>query len=296
MAVTTEKCGRCAKTTVWICFFECLFIAFFKLVIGFTSGSKAMLGSALYSVTDLVSAFLLIVSSRVSARPPDAGHPYGHGKIEHLVSLLISLIVLVGTVALLVISTFTLYKVDMQPLHWIGVWASLACLCLNHIIYKLVICAARETRSPAMMTHATHVRLDSISNIAVILAIIAAEIGFPELDPVIAIIEAVHVLFESSKVVRRSAAQLMDASISDEYAGAVRDLISQSPDVKAVTDIKGRCSGSGISLDVEILMDGSRKIEDCNATVRILEGLIRKKMDGATNVNVHYHPYGETEV
>lgn len=290
MKTVAEKCRRCASTTVWICLVECLFVACFKVVIGLTSGSKAMLGSALYSLTDLMSAFLLIVSLKVSKRPPDRGHPYGHGKIEHLVSLFISLIVLVGTVALLLISTFSLYRVDMRPLHWIGVWASLACLCLNNIVYRLVVCAGQESHSPAMLAHAKHVRLDSISNIAVIVAIVCAEAGFQQVDPVIAILEASHVLFESSKMIYKTINQLMDASVAQEHLEAVRGVVSQNPDVKAVRDIKGMHAGRGISLDIEILLDGRRRIADCNETVRALEESIRNHVVGVDNVRIHFHP------
>jgi cation diffusion facilitator family transporter len=288
--VTKNKCDRCAKTTVWICLFECLFIALFKVVIGLTGGSKAMLGSALYSLTDVVSAFLLIVSLRVSSRPPDAEHPYGYGKIEHVVSLLISLLVLLGTVAVLLVSTFSLFRMDLQPLHWIGLWASLACLCLSQIVYRLVICAGKQSNSPAMITHAKHVRLDSISTIAVIVAILAAEVGFRQLDSIIAILEAVHILFECSKMMHRSINRLMDASIDKEYVGRIHTIVSQDPNVRAVTDIKGKHSGRGISLDIEILLDGRQKIGDCNETVRALKKAVRRDVSGVESVHIHYHP------
>lgn len=288
--VTKNKCDRCAKTTVWICLFECLFIALFKVVIGLTGGSKAMLGSALYSLTDVVSAFLLIVSLRVSSRPPDAEHPYGYGKIEHLVSLLISLLVLLGTVAVLLVSTFSLFRMDLQPLHWIGLWASLACLCLSQIVYRLVICAGKQSNSPAMITHAKHVRLDSISTIAVIVAILAAEVGFRQLDSIIAILEAVHILFECSKMMHRSINRLMDASIDEEYVGRIHTIVSQDPNVRDVTDIKGKHSGRGISLDIEILLDGRQKIGDCNETVRALKKAVRRDVSGVESVHIHYHP------
>ncbi len=291
-----EKCGHCAKTTVWICCFECLFILIFKVVIGLTSGSKAMLGSALYSLTDLVSSCLLIVTLGVSNQPPDGGHPYGHGKIEYLISLLISLIVLVGTVALLLISTFSLYQVDIQPLHWIGVWASLACLCLNHIVYRLVVCAGRQSHSPAMVAHAKHVRLDSLSNVAVIVAIVAAEAGFREVDPVIAILEAIHVLFESSRMLHQAINRLMDASIDGAHLDNIRAIVAQEPNVKDVRDIRGKHSGRGISLDIEILLDGHSKIGDCNATVRTLEEFIRSEVVGVDSIRIHYRPSPSAEV
>jgi len=279
------------RTTVWICFFECLFIALFKFVVGLTSGSKAMLGSALYSLTDLVSAFLLIVGLNVSGRPPDRGHPYGHGKVEHLVTLLISLIVLLGTVLLLLASTFSLYSVDLRPLHWIGIWASLASLCLSHIVYRLVVCAGKQTHSAAMTAHAKHVRLDSVSNIAVIVAIGAAEIGFQQVDPLIAILEAIHILFECSKMMHKAINQLMDGAIGRERLVEARAIVADHPSVKAIKAIKGKHSGRGLSLDIEIMFDGRSRIGECKATVRALEEAIKRGMAGVDAVNIRYRPY-----
>lgn len=286
-----EKCRRCAKTTVWVCLVECLFVALFKVVVGLTSGSRAMLGSALYSCTDLISAFLLIINLKLSGRPPDAGHPYGHRKAEHLVSLLISVIVVVGTLALLLVSAMSLYDTNMVPLHWIGIWASVACICVSQIIYRLVICVGQQTDSPATMAHAKHVRLDSISNVAVIVAIAAAELGFHWLDPVIAIVEAIHVLYECSKMIHKDVNFLMDKSIAEEESETIRRLILRDPDVKEVTDIKGTRYGQGISLDIEIQLDGKRKIGDCNATVRLLEATLKNDMASVDSIYVHYHPH-----
>ncbi len=250
-----------------------------------------MLGSALYSLTDVVSGFLLIVSQRISNKPPDIEHPYGHGKIEHIVSLIISLIILLGTVAVIMVSAFSLFRVDLQPLHWIGLWASLACLCLSQIVYRLLVCASNQTSSSAMAAHARHVKLDSISNIAVVVAILAAEVGFREVDAIIAILEAVHVLYECSKMMHRSINNLMDASIDVEYAEAIHHIVAQNPNVKEVTDIKGKHSGRGMSLDIEVLLDGRLKIGDCNATARALREAVRRGASGVESVQIHYHPY-----
>ena len=295
MKNTIDTCADCQSRSVWICLFECLFVAFFKLVIGLTSGSKAMLGSALYTVTDLISAFLLLVSLKVSHTPADEGHPYGHGKIEYLVSLFISTLVLVGTIALILTSTFSLYNVDMAPLHWIGVWASLACLCLSEIVSGLMACCAKRSKSPAMAAHVKHMNLDTISNIAVIVAIVADEAGFPMVDPLIAILEGVHILYECSRMVHRSVSQLMDKSIARDILEEVRTVVSTNPDVMAITGLKGKHSGYGVALDMEIKLDGSRTVGDCRMTCKALEQCIRVAMPDVSSVDIHYRPFDGDE-
>jgi cation diffusion facilitator family transporter len=290
-----NTCKDCQSRSVWICFFECLFLAFFKLVIGLTCGSKAMLGSALYTVTDLISAFLLIVSLKVSRKPADAGHPYGHGKVEYLVSLCISVIVLVGTSALILASTFSLYKLDMSPLHWIGVWASLACLCLTEIVSRLMSCCAKHSKSPAMAAHVKHMNLDTISDIAVIVAIVADEAGFSMVDPLIALAEGIHILYECSAMIHRSVSQLMDRSIPRDVLEEVRAVISTNPEVKAIADLKGRHSGYGVALDIGIELDGSRTVGDARTIVAALEQSIQAAMPNVASVDIHYHSHHGAE-
>jgi cation diffusion facilitator family transporter len=291
MRATSNRCRRCLRTTVWICFFECLFIAVFKTVIGLTSGSKAMLGSALYSLTDLVSAFLLLVGLKVSARPADSSHPYGHGKVEHVVSLLIGLIVLAGAVGLALFSALSLYHIDMTALpHWIGIWASLACICLSEIVYRLVICAGTHAHSPALTAQVKHMQIDMISSYAVIIAILAAEAGFRRADAIIAMLESVHVLFECSKMLSKSVSSLMDASVGRDRLDAVRAVVSENPNVIGVSGVKGTHSGRGINYDVELRLDGRRTIEECNETVRALEDALTREIADMEIVRIHYHP------
>ena len=288
---TRNKCTRCLETTVWICLFECLFITLFKAVVALTSGSKAMLGSALYSLTDLVSSQLLIISLKVSSKPADAGHPYGHGKIEYIASVLISSIILIGTLCLIWVSMLSFYRIDLTPPHWIGIWASLACISLSHIVYRLVLCAAKQCNSPAAMSHAKHMRLDTLSSVAVIIAILAAEAGFEKVDAAIAILEAIHILIESTRMMLKSSGRLMDAAIDKEHVETVRAIVAQSPDVKGVSTVKGKYAGRGMILDVEIFLDSGMTIQRCNSTVRTIKQTLVERVPHLDFVHIHYRPY-----
>jgi cation diffusion facilitator family transporter len=292
MVKSNNKCANCLRSTVWICFLECVLVAVFKVLVGFASGSKAMLGSALYSLTDLISSFLLLVSMKVFNRPADAKHPYGHGKIEHVISLLIGLIVLVGAGYLSLVSALSLYSANEMALpHWIGIWAALACLSLNHIVYRLVVCVAERTGSLALASHSKHIRLDSISSIAVIIAILAAEVGLRELDAIIAIVEGVHVFHECAKMMHKSIQNLMDANIGEDRIESIEAVIRGNPNVVGVRDVKGMHTGRGLRLDIELLLDGGQTIEECNETVGAIEATLKSKIARLSGVSIHYHPF-----
>jgi len=287
---TDKRCVQCAKTTIWICCFECAFIFLFKVVIGLTGGSKAMLGSALFSLTDLVSSLLLIVSFQVSTKPADEGHPYGHGKIEYIISFIISAIIFNSTLTLIWFSVVSLYNIDMIPPHWIGIWASIACVSLSMIVYRMLICSAVQSDSPAMTTHAKHMRMDTLSNFAVIVAIGAAEAGFSRADSVIAILESTIILYESTKMGLKAISFLMDKSIGKEHLAEIHDIVARDSNVKAVTSIKGKSTGRGISLDIEIMLDPNMTIEECNAASGAIRRTLMGKVQRVHSVHIRYVP------
>jgi len=288
------QCQRCLKTTIWASFYAALFLTFFKTMVGFSGGSRAMLGSALYSFTDLLSATLVIVGSRISPRPADKDHPYGHGKVEHVISLGIGLIIAISTVSLIALSTLTLWRIDATALpHWIAIWSSLACFFLSMIVYRLVRCAAEQSNSPALEAHAHHVFTDSTSNLVVIVAVLVGEAGFKEADSIIAILEGLQILYECVGMIRAACGHLMDKALPVVQTGAVREFLLRNPAVLDVGDIKGKHVGRGISYDVEVIFEGERSISECNAIVRELERSMAGQVAHLHSVFIHYHPVRE---
>ncbi|HUT25972.1 MAG TPA: cation transporter dimerization domain-containing protein, partial [Sumerlaeia bacterium] len=166
-----------------------------------------------------------------------------------------------------------------------------ACICLSQIVYRLVVCAGSHAHSSALLAHAKHMWIDTTSGYAVIIAILAAEAGFRRADAIIAMLESIHVFFECSKMLGKSASSLMDASIATDQLDAVRAVVSRNPDVIRVSDVKGTHSGRGTNYDVELMLDGRRTIEECNATVRTLEDALTREIAEMEVVRIHYHPY-----
>ena len=211
-----------------------------------------------------------------------------------MVSLVIGLIITVSTVSLILLSTLTLYRIDAAALpHWIGIWSSLACFFLSVIIYRLVRCAAKQANSPAMHSHASHIHTDLLSNLVVILAILVGEAGFKEADAIIAILEGIEILYECAKMMHKAYSHLMDAAVFDPEIQTIRTLLSQNPAVVAVSDIKGKHVGRGVSLDIELILDGRWTIAECNAAVRELEHSLKRKIAHLHSVFIHYHPAAE---
>jgi len=153
-----------------------------------------------------------------------------------------------------------------------------------------VRCAAKQANSPAMSSHAHHVHTDAYSNLCVVLAILIGEAGFKEADAIIAILEGMQILYECVNMMRKSFGHLMDAALAVSQVETIRALLAENPAVIRVDDIKGKHVGRGLSLDIEILLDGRRTIAECSATVRELERSLRRRIAHLQGVLIHYQP------
>jgi divalent metal cation (Fe/Co/Zn/Cd) transporter len=124
-----KRCGHCASVSIGLAIVEALVFIFLKITLGLACGSRALVAASLYSMQDLVSAVVAAVGTRVSAKPPDADHPYGHGKVEYLVVALTSLMILLGIIALAITSLASFFgdAISAEPPTMLALWVALVC-------------------------------------------------------------------------------------------------------------------------------------------------------------------------
>ncbi|MBI4669155.1 MAG: cation diffusion facilitator family transporter [Elusimicrobia bacterium] len=163
-----DKCVRCAYRLTWFGLWDSLFLALFKGVVGVTTHSRALTISAVYSIHDIISAVAILFGMKAAESPADEEHPYGHGAMENVVSLLTGLFIFAATVFLLGEALWAIvYKRYPQP-HWTALVAALIAALVEETIYRYNICAWRHINSPAILTHARHHRADAISSLVVV--------------------------------------------------------------------------------------------------------------------------------
>jgi cation diffusion facilitator family transporter len=215
-------------------------LGFFKLYIGIISGSHALMASAFCSLTDVASAISIIASNNITNKPVNAKYPYGYGKVEFVVSMMVSLCIVLSTIFLFV-SSFLLIvrKIHVAP-HFVAFFAAIIGSILSGIKYRFAKCVARELDSPAIQAHAAHNKTDSITAIFVALGVLFARLGLGFLDPLIAIFETAHVLFSSGEVFTNGVRGLLDMSVSHEKLLKIENASRKVERVKAVSKIRAR--------------------------------------------------------
>jgi cation diffusion facilitator family transporter len=256
---STFRCDRCARILIYIGIGEALIFVILKITLGLAFGSRALLAASLYSIQDLLSSVVAAIGIKLSGRPADGDHPYGHGKVEFLVVVIMSLMILLGIIALAVTALASLFSGTNTNEHpsMIVLWVALVCGLSCWLMSKWQECAAEKINSPALKSCATHLHSDYISSAAVAVSVIGAKLGYPALDHIVAVLEAVHVVFVSGRMLGSALNGLMDSSVAPPVLEKLRGVVAGTESVERVARASARWSGQTLVAQVDVEVPGT---------------------------------------
>ncbi|WP_084005263.1 magnetosome biogenesis CDF transporter MamM [Magnetovibrio blakemorei] len=249
-----EKCIKCSRSIGWIGLITNSVLMVLKAFVGLVAGSQAMVADAMYSAKDVVGSLMAIVGMTVSEQALDREHPYGHGKIEFVLSLFVSVIFFIIAAYLLVHAIFVLMDPSLHRApHLIALWASLLVVIVNVIMYFYSRCVAIETNSPLVRTLAKHHHGDAASSGVVALGIIGAHFfNMPWIDTVVAAFETVHLMYMGGHVFWDSTKGLMDRSVGTETRSRIEQLATSVDGVKDILLLRTRHVGQNIHAELAV--------------------------------------------
>ena len=263
-------------------------IATAKLIVGVLTGSVAVLGDGLHSALDVAIAGLTLFAVRVAAKPPDATHPYGHGRAENLAALaegVVMLLVGAGVAAEAIRRLVTGSDVD-APSYAIAVTA--AALVIGVWRSRVLRRAAVRFSSPALEADATNITADVAESAAVLIGLFATRLDFPAGDPIAALI-VVGIMWVMAVRIGLSAVNvLMDRAPEDltdrltTAAAAVRGVVD-------VGDLRVRRSGADVHADVTVSVGRTSTVEQSHEITEAVEAAVAQEVPGAS-ATVHVEP------
>jgi len=289
-----RECSNCEKNAGWISVFTNLTLAIFKAFVGFISGSKAILGDSLYSFKDFVASVVVVVGIKASGKPADERHPYGHGKIEFVAMLLIS--VLVGFAAILLFihsvkDVWLSFHGQIAAPKFIAFWAAIISMTANYKLSSYVRCVGERLKSPAMLANAKHNHSDAISSAFVALAILGTKFGLYFLDPLVAVIETLDLMRLSVGMLNDAVKGLLDASVNHEVIARIESIAGLVPGVSRVSKALARQVGHSIWIDITIKVDHRKTHEEGYMIGLHVKESLMKKLNNVAGVNLSIEPY-----
>jgi cation diffusion facilitator family transporter len=272
-----DKCVFCRAFIGWIGLIVNLVLMFLKGFIGILSGSSALLADAMYSAKDVVTSILVIVSYQVAKRPLDSEHPYGHGKIEFILSLVISVVFLSITVVVFVHALELLWMDieggDHTVPHVIALWAALVSVLVNTYMYFYSKCVFSQANSPMVKTLSMHHHADIVSSLAVAIGLAAALfLNLAWIDTVVALFETVHLMYLGGRVFSEAYKGLMDGSAPKEVYSSIKENTLNVSGVNSIDALRSRLVGQDLNIDMSIGVDPDISIQEAN---EICENVVR---------------------
>ena len=269
----------------------------FKFVAGIVGHSSAMVADAVHSLSDFVTDVIVLVFVRISGKPKDKSHDYGHGKYETLAMTIIGM-------ALLAVALGILYSGVMKITAWVNgaqleapgmlaLWAALLSIVLKEGVYHYSMVKARQLQSQAVEANAWHHRSDALSSIGTAIGIGGAIFlgqRWTVLDPVASLIVGLFIVKVSIDLLRRGIGDLMEQSLPDEVEAEILQLAASVPGVVEPHDLRTRHIGNHYAIELHILMDGTISLHEAHDKASEVEELLRQYYGAQTHVVVHVEP------
>jgi cation diffusion facilitator family transporter len=269
----------------------------FKFIAGFLGHSAAMVADAVHSLSDFMTDIVVLVFVRISGKPKDKSHDYGHGKYETLAMTLIGL-------ALFAVAIGIIYSGISKIVSWINgeileapgllaLWAALLSIILKECVYRYSMIKARELNSQAVEANAWHHRSDAMSSMGTAVGIGGAIFlgqRWTVLDPIASVIVGIFIVKVSVDLLRRGIGDLMEQSLPDAVEEEILNLVASLPGDVMPHDLCTRRLGNHYAIELHILMDGDISLREAHDKASEVEDLLRDHYGEDTHVAVHVEP------
>ena len=269
----------------------------FKLVAGIVGRSGAMVADAVHSASDFATDVVVLFFVRISSKPRDNDHKWGHGKYETLASLIIGVALLAVGVEILVDSAEKVKAViEGEVLPRPGVIAIVAAavsIVTKEALYQYSVRVGRKTDSPSVVANAWHHRSDALSSIGALLGIGAAYLMGEKwriADPIAAIVVAALIVKVAVELCRNAITELLEKSLPADIEEEILSIISATPNVYKPHNLRTRRIGSNIAIEVHIRVDGSMTVYASHEISRDIEQRLRLRFGEYTAVAIHIEP------
>ena len=269
----------------------------FKFVAGILGHSAAMVADAVHSLSDFVTDLIVICFVRVSAKPQDESHDYGHGKFETMASFFVGLALTAAAIGIIVSGALKLVdwlRGEQLPAPGrLALWAALISIVVKELLYQYTARAGKRLDSQAVVANAWHHRSDALSSIGAAIGIGGAILlgdRWTVLDPLASIVVGAMLVKVAVNVLHGSMNELTECSLPAETEREIEDIIRSCPDVCEPHNLRTRKIGARIAIEAHIRMDGNTTLNVAHDRATFIENLLKERFGAQTHVTLHMEP------
>jgi cation diffusion facilitator family transporter len=268
------------------------FLGFIKIIVGYLGYSQALIADGIHSLSDLVTDFLVLFAAKFGSKQPDLDHPYGHGRIETVATVLVAIIlILVGLGIVYEAFVHLLEKNPNPPLPKISVIViAILGILVKEYLFHYTLKVANKIESNLLRASAWHHRSDVLSSFIVLVGIVGARLGWHFLDALAAMVMAVLILKMGAEMIWSSLRELVDTGVDLETLDKIRKQIVSVPGVKSLHQLRTRSIAGAIFVDIHILVDPKISVSEGHFISDQVHLNLDKSFNKIADVIVHIDP------
>jgi len=267
-----------------------------KLGAWWLTGSVALLADALESVVNVAAAAAALLAIRFAAMPPDANHPYGHTKAEYLSAVLEGALIIVAAIVILHEAWSALANQRAPQAALTGLLVSAVATGANAAWAALLFRRGKRLRSPALLADARHLAADVVTSIGVLVGLgLVLLTGILWLDPLVAALTALNILWSGWQLMRESVAGLMDEAVPPDLMARIRRAVSQHADgAIEAHDLRSRHAGRVTFIEFHLVVPGEMRVLEAHAICDRVEAALKAEIEDAV-ITIHVEPEGKAK-
>lgn len=269
----------------------------FKFVSGIVGHSAAMIADAVHSLSDFVTDILVLVFVKISSKPADKDHRYGHGKFETLATAIIGAVLLAVGIGIFYQGATSIYAVyNGQVLSspgYIALIAAAVSIVSKEAVYWYTVIKGKKLNSQAVVANAWHHRSDAFSSMGTLLGIGGAILGgekWAVFDPIAAVVVSIFIVKVAISILNGSLQELLEHALPKTVQEEIKQLILSVDGVSEPHHLRTRRVGSNYAIEVHIRMDGNLSLNEAHHITSLVEKKLKEKYGEGTNLSVHAEP------
>ena len=269
----------------------------FKFVAGVIGHSSAMIADAVHSLSDFVTDIIVLVFVKISNKPQDKSHDYGHGKYETLALTIIGIALMAVAIGIIVKGAVKIASwangETLEAPGMLAFWAAIVSIVLKEAVYRYSIIKAKQLDSKAVEANAWHHRSDALSSIGTAVGIGGAIFlgqRWVILDPVASVVVGAFIVKVAFDLLKNGIGDLMEQSLPDQVEDEILSLARSVDGVTEPHDLRTRRIGNHYAIELHILMDGGITLKEAHDKASEVEDILRQRYGEETHVVVHVEP------
>lgn len=269
----------------------------FKFIAGILGHSAAMIADAIHSLSDFLTDIIVIVFVRLSSKPADHDHDYGHGKYETLATSVIGMALAVVAVMLgwdgIEKIIYVMQGNQLESPGIIALWAAILSIVLKEWIFRATRKVAKEENSKALEANAWHHRSDALSSIGTAIGIGGAVMfgdSWAILDPIAAIVVCILIIVTAFKIIRQASGELLEESLPKDIEDRIEQIAYQDPLVSDIHKLHTRRIGNIIAIEMHLRMPSDVTLAESHIHANSIEKSLKQEFGNGTHIMLHIEP------